>query len=282
MARAAVVQMNSGDDLSRNLARAAELLAQAADCGADLVVLPENFAFMPPAERARREVAEADGNGPAQDFLAREAQRHRIWIVGGTVPLVDDDKRLPAAACLVFNASGRRVARYDKIHLFDVAVPGSGESYRESRATQAGAVPVLVDTPCGRLGVTVCYDLRFPELYRELQAGGADGFAVPAAFTARTGRAHWDILLRARAIENLGFVLAAAQVGEHPGGRRTYGHSMIVDAWGEVLEVAGNGETVVTAQLDLRRQAQIRQEFPALEHRRIGIGADERNKQGEK
>jgi nitrilase len=198
------------------------------------------------------------------------------------VPLKDENELLPAAACLVFDGDGRRVGRYDKIHLFDVAVPASTESYRESVATRPGRKPLLVDTPCGRLGITVCYDLRFPELYRELQAQGADGFAVPAAFTARTGRAHWDILVRARAIENLSFVLAAAQSGDHPGARQTYGHSMIVDAWGQVLgRLQQEDEGVVLANLDAQAQMLLRQQFPALRHSRRWLDGPQTNEQEE-
>lgn len=282
MAAAAVIQMNSGADLAGNLVRAGFMIASAAEDGAELVVLPENFAFMGASQRDRLTVAEQDGAGPVQDFLAREAARHHIWIVGGTVPLKDENELLPAAACLVFDGDGRRVGRYDKIHLFDVAVPASTESYRESVATRPGRKPLLVDTPCGRLGISVCYDLRFPELYRELQAQGADGFAVPAAFTARTGRAHWDILVRARAIENLSFVLAAAQSGDHPGARQTYGHSMIVDAWGQLLGwLQQENEGVVLANLDAQGQRLLRQQFPALRHRRRWLDGPQTNEQEE-
>ncbi len=187
--------------------------------------------------------------------------------------MLDRDATLPAAACLVHDCAGRRVGRYDKIHLFDVALPDCNEDYRESATILAGNRIVLIDTPCGRLGIAVCYDLRFPELFRSMQEGGADGFAVPAAFTARTGQAHWDSLIRARAIENLGFVLASAQSGVHPGGRQTHGNSMIVDAWGEIIGRAEDGEGVVLASLDLQRQKRIRDRFPALAHRRFRAGA---------
>ena len=282
MTVAAVIQMTSGADRARNLTRAAGLIAEAAEQGAVLAVLPENFAFMGSSDQERLAAAEADGSGPVQDFLAREAAHRGIWLVGGTLPLLDADATLPAAACLVYDRAGRRVGRYDKIHLFDVTLPGDGESYRESATIRAGRAPLLIDTPCGRLGIAVCYDLRFPELFRDLQCGGADGFAVPAAFTAQTGRAHWEVLVRARAIENLGYVLAAAQSGNHPGSRQTYGNSLIVNAWGEILGRAPDGEGVVLAQLDLQKQVQIRERFPALAHRIGGAGLATNNDHREK
>lgn len=273
MTLAAVIQMNTGADRTCNLSRAAQLIAEAADGGAQLAVLPENFASMAASDAERLAAAEPDGTGPVQDFLAGTAARHGIWLVGGTLALRDRHAPLPAAACLIHDRDGRRVGRYDKIHLFDVALPDRNESYHESATIRAGSSPTLIDTPCGRLGIAVCYDLRFPELFRDLQEGGADGFAVPAAFTARTGQSHWEVLVRARAVENLSFVLASAQCGIHPGGRRTHGNSMIVDAWGEILGRAGDSEGIVLARLDLQRQRQIRDRFPALAHRRRRAGA---------
>jgi nitrilase len=218
-------------------------------------------------------LAEDDGAGPLQDFLAAEAARSGMWIIGGTVPLKSDDPKRPFAAALVYDGTGRRVGRYDKVHLFDVRVPESEEAYRESRSTMPGARPLLVEAPWGVIGVAVCYDLRFPELFRWLSAEGADLIALPAAFTFRTGQAHWEPLLRARAIENLCYLVAAAQTGTHPGGRQTYGHSMIIDPWGAILADTGVRPGVVAAGIDTSRLRKLRQQFPALEHRRFAGGA---------
>lgn len=267
MSTVAAVQMTSGPEVAANLARAGELVAAAADQGARLVVLPENFAHLPAREADRRAAAEGEGRGPIQDFLADRAARHRIWLVGGTVPLATGGARV-RAACLVFDPSGTRVARYDKIHLFDAQV-ADGERYLESRHTEPGEQPVLVETDLGRLGLAVCYDLRFPELFRRLAAQGAALFAVPAAFTVPTGRAHWKVLVRARAVENTAYLVAAAQWGRHAGGRRTYGHSAIVDPWGMVVAGLAEGEGVAAARLDPARQADIRRWLPVLDHRRL-------------
>jgi nitrilase len=265
----AAIQMTSGPDVGANLEQARALLEDAAARGARLAALPENFSFMGLKDADKRAVAEADGSGPAQDFLADSARRLKLWIVGGTVPLrvgADTDGRV-AAASLVYDPDGRRAARYDKIHLFDVDIPGRIEAYRESRHVAPGAAAAVVDTPAGRLGLSVCYDVRFPELYRHLSAAGAQLLVVPSAFTAPTGRAHWETLLRARAIENLCYVLAPAQSGFHPGGRETYGDSMIVDYWGRILQRVPRGRGCAIAEVDLSRQAGVRESFPALTHR---------------
>jgi nitrilase len=265
----AALQMTSVADRERNLVTARRLLAQAREGGACLAVLPENFSFMGRSEAERRAVAETDGTGPVQAAIAASARELGLWIVAGTLPLMAPGDPRPANACLVFDAAGHRVARYDKIHLFDVDLPGRRESYRESENARPGTEPVVVDTPAGRLGLSVCYDLRFPELYRRLVAAGAELLSVPAAFTGPTGRAHWEILLRARAIENLGFVIAAAQSGFHDNGRETYGDSLVVDYWGRVLRRLPRGSGVVLAALDRDGQAQTRREFPALSHRTL-------------
>ena len=267
--KVAAIQMTSGPDVGANLEQARELLEEAAARGARLAALPENFSFMGLKDADKRAVAEADGQGPAQDFLADSARRLKLWIVGGTVPLragAASDGRV-AAASLVYDPDGRRAARYDKIHLFDVDIPGRIEAYRESRHVAPGAAAAVVDTPAGRLGLSVCYDVRFPELYRHLSAAGAQLLVVPSAFTAPTGRAHWETLLRARAIENLCYVLAPAQSGFHPGGRETYGDSMIVDYWGRILQRVPRGRGCAVADVELSRQAGVRESFPALAHR---------------
>ena len=263
----AALQMTSGPDVEANLACAAQLLGEAAGGGARLAVLPENFAFMGLADADKRAVAEAEGSGPIQDFLSRIASRLRMWIVGGTLPLRTGADGRVAAASLVFGPDGARAARYDKIHLFDVDIPARKESYRESAHVAPGSRPQVLDTMVGRLGLSVCYDVRFPELFRALSAAGAQLLAVPSAFTAPTGRAHWETLLRARAIENLCYVIAPAQSGFHANGRETYGDSMIVDYWGRILRRLPRGQGCIVADVDLAAQAEVRQNFPALQHR---------------
>ena len=265
--KVAAIQMTSGPDVPANLEQAQLLLEEAAARGARLAALPENFSFMGLKDADKRAVAERDGAGPAQDFLAGAARRLRLWIVGGTVPLVAGADGRVAAASLVYDADGTRVARYDKIHLFDVDIPGRAESYRESANVAPGSKAALVKTPFGVLGLSVCYDIRFPELYRHLSAAGAQILAVPSAFTSPTGRAHWETLLRARAIENLCYVVAPAQSGFHPSGRETYGDSMIVDYWGRVLQRVPRGRGCAVAEVDLALQAGVRESFPALGHR---------------
>jgi len=263
----AAIQMTSGPDVAANLEQARPLLEDAARAGAQLAVLPENFAFMGLRDADKRAIGESEGSGPIQDFLATTASRLRMWIVGGTIPLRAGDDGRVAAASVVYDAGGNRVARYDKIHLFDVDIPGRVEHYRESAHVAPGSQTVVVDTPVGRLGLSVCYDVRFPELFRSLSAAGAQILTVPSAFTSPTGRAHWETLLCARAIENLCYVVAPAQSGFHPNGRETYGDSMIVDYWGRVAQRLPRGRGCITAQIDLQRQAEVRQSFPALQHR---------------
>jgi nitrilase len=264
--RAAVVQMVSGPDVAANLAEAATLIAEAARLGAQLVALPENFGFMGREESDKLAVAERDGDGPMQAFLAAAAREHGLWLVGGSVPLVAPAAGRVYNTCLVFDAAGDRVARYDKIHLFGFRT--ECEQYDEGRTVCAGDDPVAIDTPFGRAGLTICYDLRFPELFRAF--GGFDFAFVPSAFTYTTGSAHWETLLRARAIENLAFVLAPAQGGRHASGRRTWGHSLIVDPWGAILaERREDGPGVAVADLDPAVQTRARGSLPALQHRRL-------------
>ncbi|HEX6550243.1 MAG TPA: carbon-nitrogen hydrolase family protein [Gammaproteobacteria bacterium] len=267
--RVAAIQMNSGADVTANLREAGRLMAQAAAQGAGLMVLPENFALMARNDEERVRAGEVDGSGQIQDFLADKAQTLRTWIVGGTLPVVAGGDKV-YARCPVYDAQGKRVAFYDKIHLFDVSVNAAGESYHESARMQPGSRAVVVDTPFGRLGLAVCYDLRFPELFRTLSAQGATLFAVPSAFTRSTGRLHWELLNRARAVENLAFVVAAAQTGRHANGRETWGHSMIVEPWGEILAERAEEPGFISASLDGEAQTRLRQRFPALNHRRLG------------
>lgn len=272
----AVIQMVSQDDVLANLATARRLLEQAAADGARLAVLPENFAAMGRRDLARLGRDEVAGLGPILPWLKQTARDLRLWIVAGTLPLPPDDQPAGKAhACsLLVDEHGERVARYDKLHLFDVDVADSRGRYRESDDYAFGARVVVTDTPVGRLGLTVCYDLRFPELYSALRSAGAELISAPSAFTAVTGAAHWQVLVRARAIETQCYLLAAGQGGTHPGGRETYGHSTIVDAWGQVLAEQPQGEAVLLASRDASEQAAIRQRMPVAGHRRFFAPAD--------
>ncbi len=266
--KAAAIQMTSGRDVARNLQEAGRLIAAAAERNAELVVLPENFSFLGADDAERIAVAEQPGHGPAQDFLAERARQHGLWLIGGTVPIRIDADRASSRSLLI-GPSGDCVGQYDKIHLFDVNVPGrEAESYRESATTVHGNDVVAVPIPIGRVGMAVCYDLRFPGLFHRLSMLGVDVLAVPAAFTVPTGRLHWQPLLKARAIESLTYVIAAGQWGEHAGGRKTYGHSMILGPWGEILASRESGAGVVEADLDMIGLREIREQFPVLDHRR--------------
>lgn len=266
----AAIQTVTGISPEENLARAADLIAQAAGSGAELVLLPEYFCMMGRQETDKVAIRERDGDGPIQRFLADTARQHGIWLVGGTLPLWCDDETRVYNTSLAFDPRGERIARYDKIHLFGFT--RGTENYDEARTILAGNTPVTFDAPCGKVAMSVCYDLRFPELYRGLCATDGSGIGtnlilMPAAFTYTTGQAHWEILLRARAIENQCYVLAAAQGGKHENGRRTWGHSMLVDPWGDVLSVLPEGEGVVSGVVDPTRLAEVRQNLPALRHR---------------
>ncbi len=268
-AKAAAIQMNSTADVGENLREADALLGEAAAAGAKLAVLPENFALMPKRSREKTAIAEVPGEGPIQAFLADAASRHKVWIVAGSMPLRSPDPDRTYGACLVVDDTGRRRDIYRKIHLFDVDLAESDESYRESRSMYPGDEPVAVNTPFGVIGLTICYDLRFPELYRQLVDAGATVFTVPAAFTETTGRAHWHTLLKARAIENLAYVIAPGQTGTHADGRSTWGHSLIVDPWGQVLAETEEGSGIAVADIDPERVEALRREFPALLNRRL-------------
>ncbi|MDR2091795.1 MAG: carbon-nitrogen hydrolase family protein [Azoarcus sp.] len=263
----AALQTVSGPDVADNLAVAGKLIAEAAGEGARLLVLPEFFALISKDENAKVRAREQDGEGPIQDFLREAAARHGVWIVGGTLPLATSVPDKVRNAALVFDDRGERVARYDKIHLFGFA--RGDECYDEARSIEAGSRVVCFDSPAGRVGLAVCYDLRFPEFFRAM--GEVDLIVLPAAFTYTTGQAHWETLLRARAIENQCYLVAAAQGGRHPHGRHTWGHSMIVDPWGEILACRAEGPGAVKAALDPARIAEVRQNLPALRHRRPEI-----------
>ncbi len=266
--RIAAIQMASGPNVSANLNEAGRWVSYAADAGAELVVLPENFAAMTMQQNDLLKISEHSGSGQIQDFVSQLSEKHRVWIVGGTIPIATDHSDHVRAASMIYNSQGECVARYDKIHLFDVTV-NETETYNESDVIDAGDQVLVVETPFGRMGVAVCYDLRFPELFRRMLDEGMEFIALPSAFTANTGRAHWETLIRARAIENLSYVIAAAQGGYHVNGRETYGDSMIVDPWGNVLDRLPSGAGFVIADLDLDTLRKTRQHFPALTHRRI-------------
>jgi deaminated glutathione amidase len=271
MGKVAAIQMTSSHIVADNLAVAGGLLREAKDLGCDIACLPENFSFIGLRDADKLKVAEPDGDGAVQSFLSDCARELKMWILGGTIVLRGDTDRRVANSSLLIDAAGKRVARYDKIHLFDVTIPGRDEQYRESTHVTPGRDPVIADTPVGKLGLSVCYDMRFPELYRELVSQGAEWLAMPAAFTVPTGRAHWETLLRARAIENLCYVVAPAQTGTHTSGRETYGDSIIVDYWGQVLSRLAKGTGVITADIDLAKEAETRARFPALDNRQLGL-----------
>jgi predicted amidohydrolase len=259
----AAVQMISGPDVAPNLLTAGRLIAEAAAAGAQLVALPEYFPLIGATDADRLAAREVDGNGPIQDFLATVAQKHGLWLVGGSIPLMANDPAKLRNSCLVFDPQGQRVARYDKIHLFGFRK--GDEAYDEAATIERGDRVVAFDSPLGRVGIAICYDLRFPELFRAI--GDVDLLVLPAAFTETTGRAHWEMLLRTRAVENQCYVLASAQGGQHPNGRITHGNSMVIDPWGEVLARMDKGEGVVIGELDRQRLVEVRTSLPALKHR---------------
>ncbi|GAB1388526.1 MAG: hydrolase [Rubrivivax sp.] len=265
--KVAALQMVSGTDVQRNLDDARALLAQAAAAGAQLVALPEYFCLMGRRDEDKLAIAEAAGEGPIQRMLADAARAHGLWIVGGTLPLTGADAAHVRNACLVFGPDGQQAARYDKMHLF--AFAQGSERYDEGRTLEAGGTPVALQALALRVGLSICYDLRFPELYRALMRPPCDLLVVPAAFTHTTGEKHWELLLRARAVENQCYVLAAAQGGRHDNGRRTWGHSMVVDPWGEVLACCEEGPGLALAELEPERIAKVRAQLPALAHRRL-------------
>ena len=261
--RVAALQMVSTPERDRNLADADRLIALAAADGAQLVLLPEYFCFMGYKDTDKLTVREPYGDGPIQRFLADAARRHKVWVIGGTLPLTAPEESRVLNTTLVFDPQGNEAARYDKIHLFNFEK--GDESFDEARTIRAGDTVVAFDAPFGRVGLSVCYDLRFPELYRRM--GDCALMVVPSAFTYTTGRAHWETLLRARAVENQCYVLAAAQGGKHENGRRTWGHSMLIDPWGEIVAVRDVGASVVRGTLDPQRIADVRQSLPAWRHR---------------
>jgi len=263
--KVAAIQMASGPNVEGNLNEARRHIAKAVEQGAKLVVLPEFFAIMGMNEQDTVKVREQAGQGSIQQFLSETARKHKIWLVGGSIPLAATTPDKVRNSCLVFDETGAQVARYDKIHLFNLTL--GNEAYNESRTIEAGDRVVVVDSPFGRIGLAVCYDLRFPELFRAMK--DVDIIVLPSAFTATTGKMHWEPLIRARAIENLSYVIAAAQGGYHVNGRETHGHSMIVDPWGRILDELQRGSGVVVADVNPSYQASLRKSLPALSHRTL-------------
>ena len=271
--RVAAVQMTSGLDVSANLDAARRHIETAVAEGAELVALPEFFALIGRQRDDAFSIRESPGVGPIQTFLSEQAKRHGIWLVGGSMPMAIPGSKRIRAASLLYDAQGCLVARYDKIHLFDVLIEGDSKRvYEESAGVEPGCEVVVADTPFGRIGLSVCYDLRFPEMFRGLAAAEMDLLMVPSAFTAVTGRVHWEVLLRARAIENLCYVVAPAQAGQHEGGRETYGDSLIVDPWGDVLARLPTGNGVVVHVVDRQRLCKLRRDFPSLTHAKFEVG----------
>ncbi len=263
--KVAALQMASGPNVAGNLSEARRLIENAVAQGAQLVVLPEFFSIMGMKEGDTVAAREQFGAGPVQTFLAEIARKHRIWVVGGSIPLVAEAPNKVRNTCLVFDEYGTQVARYDKIHLFNLDL--GNEHYHEANTIEAGKQVVVIDSPFGRIGLAICYDLRFPELFRAMK--NVDIIVLPSAFTSTTGKVHWEVLVRARAIENLAYVIASGQGGFHVNGRETHGHSMIVDPWGRVLDELPRGSGVVVAEINPNYQASLRASLPALTHRTL-------------
>lgn len=271
MTKVAAIQMCSSHNVDENLSNSSKFIADAANQGAKLIVLPENFALIGLQDTDKLKVKEEFGHGKIQDFLSQQAQQHQAWIVGGTIPIATKEADRVRAASLLFDDKGKCVTRYDKIHLFDVVIT-STEEYKESAAIQPGNEIIVIDTPVGKLGMAVCYDVRFPELFRVMANRGAEIFVLPSAFTAKTGQAHWEVLNRSRAIENFCYMIAPAQGGTHTSGRKTYGHSLIVHPWGNILaQKTGTDSGVICAEINLEEEKEIRKNIPVAQHQKIKI-----------
>ncbi|PCH84078.1 MAG: apolipoprotein acyltransferase [Piscirickettsiaceae bacterium] len=267
--KVAAIQLVSTDIVVDNLNTAAELVMTAVEQGAKVIVLPENFALMAKNSSELINKAETLGEGEIQAFMSQLARRYEIWLVGGSMPIRSSIENKVLSACLVYDAQGQQVGQYNKLHLYDVDMPEHGQRYRESDTFVAGDKVVVIDTPFGKMGLSICYDLRFPELYRQMMQLGAEFMVAPSAFTEVTGREHWSLLCRARAVENTCYIIAPNQGGVHTNGRETYGHSMIVDSWGNVLAEATKGADVVVATIDKTKQDKIRKNFPSVQHGRF-------------
>ena len=269
MFTAAAIQMVSSERLDENLDQAFELISKAAAQNAKFISLPENFPLMGKSDEDRLLLAESFGSGKIQSFLSEQALQNKIWLLGGTIPLKSPKPNKVYAACLLFSPHGQCIAHYNKIHLFDViADETNSEKYQESRTFETGHDIVVAETDIGNIGLSVCYDLRFPEFYRNMHKQNVQILTAPSAFTATTGEAHWELLLRTRAVENLSYVIASNQGGMHANGRATWGHSMIIDPWGKILDCVKNGPGIAFANIDLDKQTHTRKLFPTLQHRK--------------
>ncbi len=266
MGKVSAIQLTSGPNVKGNLYDVKTYIEQIADSSTKLVVLPENFALMPENDEDYIKHAETLGDGPIQDFISELAKTHGLWIVAGTIPIKSSDKNRVMASTITYNDQGHTESVYNKIHLFDVTLPKSNESYNESKYFMPGEEINVIDTPVGRAGIACCYDLRFPELFRLQQKQDIELIIIPASFTEQTGKVHWETLIKARAIENLSFVISACQGGYHINGKKTYGHSMIVNPWGQTLDIIKNGKGYITSELDLSQLTSIRENFPVLKH----------------
>jgi predicted amidohydrolase len=264
----AAIQMCSSDKVNENLATAKKLIIEAVKGDAKLIVLPEMFAIMGKHDQDKLAIKEDLGHGEIQGFLAEQAKAHQVWIVGGTIPIACADKNKVRAACLMYNPQGMMIARYDKIHLFDISL-SEKDTYKESQTTEPGNKLVVIDTPFGKIGLAVCYDIRFPEMFRALCNKGAEIILIPTAFTAKTGEAHWELLTRSRAVDGFCYVVGACQGGTHANGRQTYGNSMIVEPWGSIIaKLAGTESGVIYSNIDLEHLRTIRKSIPIFEHQK--------------
>ena len=270
MTYVAAIQMVSTDTVGKNLELTGKLIEEAAAKKAKLITLPENFPLMGKHDEDRLAITETFNDGPLQLFLSEQSKRYKVWLLGGTIPLVSDNPEKVFATSLLFNPNGECIARYDKIHLFDVVLDeNDGESYRESKTFKSGNDIVVAQTEIGNIGLSVCYDLRFPEMYRKMHNESVQIITAPSAFTATTGKAHWETLLKTRAIENLCYLIASNQGGVHANGRETWGHSMIVDPWGEILAEVKEETGIAIAKIDIEKQTNLRKRFPVLTHRKL-------------
>ena len=270
MTYVAAIQMVSTDTVGKNLELTGKLIEEAAAKKAKLITLPENFPLMGKHDEDRLAITETFNDGPLQLFLSEQSKRYKVWLLGGTIPLVSDNPEKVFATSLLFNPNGECIARYDKIHLFDVVLDkDDGESYRESKTFKPGNDIVVAQTEIGNIGLSVCYDLRFPEMYRKMHNKNVQIITAPSAFTATTGKAHWKTLLKTRAIENLCYLIASNQGGVHANGRETWGHSMIVDPWGEILAEVKEETGIAIAKIDIEKQTNLRKRFPVLTHRKL-------------
>ena len=266
MAKVASIQLSSGPNIQANLLEVGKYLEQISKTDSKLVVLPENFAMMPESDSEFLTNSETEGSGPIQDFISEKARIYKLWIIAGTIPIRTDNPKKVTSTTFVYNDKGEVVTRYDKVHLFDVELPNSDESYNESEVFQNGKDLKVVKTPIGVIGLSICYDLRFPELFRLQKSHNVEILVIPSAFTEQTGKVHWETLVKARAIENLCYVVTSCQDGYHISGRQTHGNSMIVNPWGQIMSRLSSGSGFIESEIDIKKLNSIREKFPVLEH----------------